>query len=180
MSDASRIKEILRRQFRIHVQEMVYTRQDRYYALAEQCESPIERLLLAPLMFIAPRCLHPRYSGPADFMEPARLYVQHKVAGYRVDFAYTVIPHKDVPIRLAIECDGHDYHASREQRENDAARDRALRGAGYEPVRFTGSQIHADPEKCAQDVADLVDRIYAGRIHDTVAANHNQDQDDAA
>lgn len=169
--DKARIKTMLRRQFRAHIAEMARAREDRYYALAELCESPIERLLLAPLMFIMPRCLHPAYDGPADPPGEARLFVQFPVAGYRLDFAYIVTPFKEAPIRLAIECDGHEFHASREDRERDAARQNDLRGHGFETLRFTGSQICADPEACAQSVSECVDRMYARRIIDTCDAS---------
>lgn len=161
-----RVKAILRRQFRATVMEMARAREDRYHDLAAMCESPIERLLLAPLMFIMPRCLFPAYGGPADPPGEARLFVQFPIAGYRLDFAYIVTPFKEAPIRLAIECDGQAFHAEQADRERDAARQNDLRGHGFETLRFTGSQIHADPEECAQQVSDTVDRIHAQRIHD--------------
>jgi very-short-patch-repair endonuclease len=173
MTDDPRIREILRRQFRIHMSELARAAEDRYWALSEECGSPIEKLLLAALMFIRPMCLHPRYHGPADAAPEARLHVQHKIAGYRVDFGYVVTPFREPPIKLAIECDGHDFHASKEQRGNDANRDAILTGEGYHPLRFTGTQIHADPEACAQMVADTVDRLYATRIHRDVETRYN-------
>jgi very-short-patch-repair endonuclease len=181
MTDDPRIRPILRRQFRIHVSELARAREDRYWAMAEKCESPIERLLLAPLMFIRPLCLHPRYEGPLDVAPEARLHVQHKVGPYRLDFAYIVRPagEREPPIRLAIEVDGHAFHSTREQREDDNSRHLDLKEYGYELIRFTGTQIHRDPERCAQDVSETVDRIYAARIHD-LAANHNSDDEDAA
>lgn len=176
-----RAKEILRRQFRIHMSESARARQDRYWALAERCESPIEQLLLAPLMFISPRCIHPRYDGPGDLPFEAKLHVQHQVGPYRLDFAYIVTPHKERegPIRIAIECDGQEHHSSREQRERDSARQNDLLGYGFTTLRYTGSQIHADPEAVVQEISDAVDRIYAKRIHD-LTANHNNNDEDAA
>lgn len=174
IDDKARIKAMLRRQFRAHIAEMARAREDRYHDLAELCESPIERLLLAPLMFIMPRCLHPAYGGPADPPGEARLFVQFPVAGYRLDFAYIVTPYKEAPIRLAIECDGQDFHASREDRERDAARQNDLRGHGFETLRFTGSQVYADPEACAQQIADTVDRMHAQRIKDACDARHRE------
>lgn len=169
-----RIQSILRRQTRAHVLEQARRRQDAYHDLAAQCESPIEQLLLAPLMFISPLCLAPRYGGPADLPHEARLHVQHKIAGYRVDFGYIVQPHREpIPIKIAIECDGHEFHASKEQRGDDAARGNILAGCGYTLLRFTGSQIHADPEACAQAVADTVDRLYSARTFQEVEARFN-------
>ncbi|MCX7359607.1 MAG: DUF559 domain-containing protein [Alphaproteobacteria bacterium] len=176
-----RIKDILRRQTRAHVIEIARRRQDAYWAAAEICESPIERLLLAPLMFISPLCLAPRYEGPLDLPSEARLHAQHRIAGYRADFAYIVKPFRDErTIRIAIECDGHDYHSTRDQREDDAARGNAIQGAGYTLMRFTGSQINQRPEGCAQDVADQVDRLYAQGIHEAVNANCSKSDDEDA
>lgn len=93
-------------------------------------DSPIElRLLLALRGFgIDP---HPQVS----------------VGRYRVDFLVGM---------LVIECDGHEFHASKEQRTHDAGRDRWLMSQGYRVVRFTGSEIFRDAVKCAQEVRDLV------------------------
>lgn len=179
MTDDPRIRQLLRQQFRIHLSEFARAREDRYWALAELCESSMEKLLLAPLMFIRPMCLHSRYEGPADVPPEARLHVQHKVGPYRLDFAYIVTPARETPIRLGIEVDGHAFHSTREQREDDNSRHRDLKEYGYELIRFTGTEINRDPERCALDVAETIDHIYAARIHDA-AANHNADDEDAA
>lgn len=171
-----RIRDILRRHTRAHVVELVRRRESAYYEMARLCESPNERLLLAPLMFIAPKCLAPRYEGPLDLSHEARLIPQHQVGKYRVDFAYIVKPYKaPFQIKIAIECDGHDYHASKEQRGNDAARGNDLVALGYTLMRFTGSQIHQRPEGCAQDVEEAVDRIFAEKIFQMSNANNNGD-----
>jgi len=176
-----RIRDILRRQTRAHLVEIVRRRESAYYELAEKCESPQERLLLAPLMFIRPRCLAPRYEGPLDLPQEARLYVQHPIAKYRADFAYIFKPHRQTfQIKLAIEVDGHEFHSSKEDRADDAARDRELAGEGFQVIRFTGSQVHQNPEGCAEQVEDTVDRMFQKRVFDAVHANHNSDDEDAA
>ncbi|GIK48011.1 MAG: hypothetical protein BroJett013_07080 [Alphaproteobacteria bacterium] len=161
----SRVKEIMRRQFRTQMHDQARRRQGVYEAMADLCDSPIERLLLAPLMFIQPKCLHPHSDWPLDPSKEHRLHVQHMVAGYRVDFAYIVTPYKEDPIRVVIECDGHNFHSSRDQRERDAEQGRRLLSAGWHLIRFTGSEIHADPEECADIVADTVDQLWFGRLN---------------
>jgi very-short-patch-repair endonuclease len=165
----SRIKEIMRRQFRTQMHDQARRRQGVYEAMADLCDSPIERLLLAPLMFIQPKCLHPHSDWPLDPSKEHKLHAQHMVAGYRIDFAYIVTPYRETPIRIAIECDGHDFHSSRDQRGRDADQGRALLAAGWHLVRFTGSQIHADPEECVQQIADVVDQLWFGRLHGDAA-----------
>lgn len=94
---------------------------------------------------------------------------QLEVCGrFRVDFA---LVHQRTPWlqdRLAVEIDGHDFHdRTKEQAAADRSRDRALLAAGYHPVRFTGSEVHADPAGCASEAIDvlisLVGRIEAYR-----------------
>jgi len=81
-------------------------------------------------------------------------------ASYRVDFALLVFDEK-----FAIELDGHDFHErTKEQARRDKSRDRALTMAGWKVLRFTGSEVYANPLsvvdqlEAAQDAA--VDRAY--------------------
>lgn len=70
---------------------------------------------------------------------------QEKHSRFRVDFIL-----KDA--RLIIELDGHDFHSTKEQLENDAIRQRYLTRAGYSVIRFTGREINKDPKKCVLEV----------------------------
>lgn len=72
---------------------------------------------------------------------------QVQIGNYRVDFLVD---------NLVIECDGHEYHASREQRGRDAQRDIKLQRMGYRVARFTGSQIHADAAACVSQALGLL------------------------
>jgi len=74
---------------------------------------------------------------------------QYKIGKYRLDFACP-------EVKLAIECDGHQYHSSREQRGYDADRDRFLLKEGWQVARFTGTQIHQDAAKCADDIWEII------------------------
>lgn len=49
---------------------------------------------------------------------------------------------------IIIECDGYDYHSSKEQMKYDYERENNLKLAGYNIIRFTGSQIYSSPENC--------------------------------
>lgn len=77
---------------------------------------------------------------------------------YRVDFfisdffAKTGIMTKLKTLRLKrpiiIECDGYDYHSTRQQKNSDTERENELKMLGYPVIRFTGSQIYKDPYLC--------------------------------
>lgn len=96
-----------------------------------ECESPIERRF-----FLA--CQN-------------RLSVipQYQIGNYRIDFA---LPEQ----RVAIELDGHEYHKTKEQRTNDASRERYLQKHGWQVIRFTGSEIYKDVQRCIQDVLEII------------------------
>lgn len=171
-----RIANLLRQCVDDHARDVALNAENTYHDLAANCESPIERLFLVPLMFIRPKVLAPRYEGPGDYEREARLYTQYAISGRRLDFAYIVRPLSEQwEIRLGIECDGHEFHASAEQRANDNDRTIELVGEdGFNVIRFTGAQIYSDPMGHAQKVADAVDGIYAANIQSGVNRTQGQ------
>jgi len=86
---------------------------------------------------------------------------QARIGKYRADFAlvrmfqgpYAHEDEFDGP--LIIECDGKAFHdANNEQLTRDRKRDRDMTLAGYQVLRFTGSELHRDPMACARQVWD--------------------------
>lgn len=67
---------------------------------------------------------------------------------YKVDFRLKY---------YVIEIDGHDYHKTKEQREYDYNRERYLQRHGYFVVRFTGTEVFLDADKCVHELADITD-----------------------
>jgi hypothetical protein len=59
--------------------------------------------------------------------------------------------------KIAIECDGHAYHSSKEQITRDNIRARKLTKAGWSVLRFSGSEIYADSQK---ELKGLVDEVF--------------------
>lgn len=100
-----------------------------------ECESPIEEQFYAKAKLLG-LVLVPQYEIISD---------GHK---FRADFA---IPSKDI----AIEIDGHEYHKTKEQRTSDAKRERALQKEGWQVIRFTGSEVFANCDKCVREVMVL-------------------------
>ena len=59
--------------------------------------------------------------------------------------------------KIIIECDGHEFHQkTKEQVKNDNEREYDLKMAGYEILRFSGSQIYNEPFKCAEDAYNYI------------------------
>jgi hypothetical protein len=115
-----------------------HIRQELQKIIPKPTESPIEKIFFDNAQHI-----------------PA-LSVQYEIGPYRVDFA---IPDQ----MIVIELDGHDYHKTKEQRTNDAKRERELKLLGWDVIRFTGSEIYQDVTKCVAQVLEIIDRRhYAG------------------
>ena len=65
---------------------------------------------------------------------------------------------------IAVELDGHDYHKTKEQRGRDAQRDRWFAARKLTTVRFTGSQVYADPEGCVKELLDVLLRCRGASV----------------
>lgn len=64
---------------------------------------------------------------------------------------------KNYNFKLAIECDGYEFHQkTKEQVQKDNEREYDLKMAGYEVLRFSGTQIFKDPLKCAKDTYNYI------------------------
>lgn len=58
-------------------------------------------------------------------------------------------------LRLAIECDGHDFHEkTKDQARRDKRRDRWFQTHGITVLRFAGSEIWESPASCVDQVHD--------------------------
>jgi very-short-patch-repair endonuclease len=126
------------------------------------CGSPIEQILLAPLVWVAygpEKKLVEIWDAAAYSAKPLNDVViapQYHIGKHRVDFAIFVNIIANEEIRIAIECDGHDHH---EKTKIQVARGNSrrcdLQIAGWRPLTFSGSQIWQDRNRCAGVVAEL-------------------------
>jgi len=110
--------------------------------------SPIEEKFEAALVSAARAAIDDTRMA-ADYFVAKR---QERIGRASVDFYCTYFD-----IKLAIECDGHDFHErTKEQASRDRARDRALQAEGIAVFRFTGSDIHWDADACAQECIEFL------------------------
>lgn len=137
--------------------------EERVRSHIDQCESPIEQLLLAAL-FVDHDCLEfdvifmgkcePNIRFSRD--ETIYVYQQAKVGEYRADFLIhdcSVPEEIQAPRWMVVECDGHDFHErTKEQARHDKKRDRFFQSLGFKVLRFTGSELWADAKQCAEEV----------------------------
>ena len=131
-------------------------------ATLARCESPIEReLAIALLMFMGLRRQTINWDSKERPTVDFALRAQHEVdtldGGYRIDLLVSLRTDRAV-YRLAVECDGHEFHEkTKEQAARDKRRERALVAAGYSVLRFTGSEIHRDSGGCAAEIIGLLE-----------------------
>lgn len=125
----------------------------------QACESPIEQLLALEMYrhFPVPvnHCLS---ESDYSYMVNPQSSVNIGPATYRVDFEVIFISTKyGVSAKLAIECDGHDFHEkTKAQAKRDKKRDRDLQRVGFDGVmHFTGSEIWSDAGRCAEEVWEM-------------------------
>jgi very-short-patch-repair endonuclease len=100
-------------------------------------ESAIEQMLAEQLI------------GPAQKWG-YEIIPQFKIENYRYDFAIKNTTTGRVV--AVVECDGRDFHSTPEQLENDARKDELARQHGFSMFRRTGSDIAANPVKCAEQI----------------------------
>ena len=82
---------------------------------------------------------------------------------YYLDFAFIadevegMISVKNPNYKLAIECDGHDFHErTKEQVAHDNEREYDLKMQGFDVLRFSGSQIYNHPFRCAAQTLEYI------------------------
>lgn len=82
-----------------------------------------------------------------------KLEPQYAVGKYHADF---LVWDTDI----LVECDGYDYHKTREQMASDYERERFFTMNGYRVIRFTGTEINNDPERCCREIIDVIEALY--------------------
>ena len=113
-------------------------------------QSPIEAMLLSCILILwgLERIDN---NGSTPFLAE-KIVPQYLEGNFKIDIAIIV----DKYIKLAIECDGHEFHEkTKEQAAHDKSRKRYLTSKGWAVIEFTGSEIHKNPFDCARQVRDL-------------------------
>lgn len=78
---------------------------------------------------------------------------EYPVIGYRIDLVV-----QGETARLAVECDGDQYHTL-DNWEEDQVRERQLRRAGWEFWRVTGSAFYRHKEKALDSLWKKLDEL---------------------
>jgi very-short-patch-repair endonuclease len=120
-------------------------------------DSPIERLFMIAFWLVGGDAGGVIYDyPPPGYTDPDWFFVkpQAPILNYRADFLIGLVEFPNAK-GVVVECDGHDYHErTKEQAAHDRKRDREMQSAGYKVFRFTGSELHRDAFKCAEEVVN--------------------------
>lgn len=74
-------------------------------------------------------------------------------------------------VKVVVECDGHEFHhKNKEQVTHDNEREYNLKVAGYDVIRFSGSQVHNNPLECAQKAYEYM----KAKITNALGENDNE------
>ena len=116
-------------------------------------ESPIERILYVAINHL----LHTQYGEYMYYITP-----QFEVpdSNYRVDFlVHMADPNWRINADVLVEVDGHQFHQkTKEQVARDKKRDRHLVRNFGKLITFTGSEVYANPNACAEEVMAILRR----------------------
>lgn len=148
----------------------------------ETIESPIEEKMLIALCDVSGWRVHRRTNCnlkymrkfAADRLASGEILIapQCWVGKYRMDFGVCAKSPGGYLRIIGVECDGHAYHSTPEQRARDAARDVAITEHGVLVKRFAGHEIHWNAEACAKlalgDLFDFQDWVPMNEATDLV------------
>ena len=81
-----------------------------------------------------------------------RPLMQRRQAGGRVDFIFE-------ELKLIVEVDGYESHRGKVAFQDDRARDRANKRAGYDTLRFTWADVTLTPKEVAADLELVAQRL---------------------
>lgn len=94
------------------------------------------------------------FSPSSLFFVPQAGLPHIKVNGKKVRVDALVFASHRPSLRVVIECDGFEWHGDKQSFTADRQRDRALKEAGYEVLRYSGPEIWADPAAMGWDLHD--------------------------
>jgi very-short-patch-repair endonuclease len=89
--------------------------------------------------------------------------MQYPVANHRIDMGLFFRTLKGDPVKVAVECDGKQFHEGLENERKDAIRDNKLRAAGFRVWRYPGWLLHHHAYVAANEIQHAANDIIMGR-----------------
>lgn len=112
-------------------------------------ESPIETMFGSKLaLALRPVCEELGWAFSVGELTDADMSLQPQYPLHRFRYDFAVLAKGQSRPLVLIECDGKEFHSTAEQQANDRLKDEAAIKAGIPLVRFTGSEINNDIDRC--------------------------------
>lgn len=99
-------------------------------------ESPVEQLFFAWWKYLRADKHH-------------ELLPQFQIGKYFVDFLID-------GTKIVVEIDGYWHEKTKEQVKKDRQRERAIEREGFHVVRFTGSEVYHEPQRCIGETIQMI------------------------
>lgn len=161
-------------------QRMQEEKEEAFYVAETYCETPIESLFFTALwmackfdgteidgiMYVEDKETLERLQSSGRYDTQLIVEFQQQLGDWRVDFIIHFFdagyPNRSQKwTRLIVETDGHDFHErTKAQAARDRKRDRLSQHQGLPVLRFTGSDLWADPWSCATEVIAWAQKTY--------------------
>ncbi|SDN11861.1 AAA domain-containing protein [Kriegella aquimaris] len=97
------------------------------------------------------------YEALTKHFDESKIIPQLQFAGFRIDIVYDT-EHIGLP-KIAIECDGAEYHSSQEAYLHDRHRQKILEGHGFVFHRIWSTNWWRNPQKETQKLVDFIRKI---------------------
>lgn len=117
-----------------------------------ECNSPIE-----VLFYFAYEIMECTYVDEfRDIIIQPQYEIQTGKKKYYADFFISIFGFNGYKNKLVVECDGYDYHSSKEQIKHDNERDYHIKSEGYDIIHFSGTEIYDNPFICVKKAIKLI------------------------
>jgi very-short-patch-repair endonuclease len=114
-------------------------------------ESPIETIFGAKLaLALRPVCEDLGWTFSVGAQPDADVTLQRQYPLHRFRYDFAILARGQSQPLVLIECDGKEFHSTEEQQANDRLKDEAALKAGLQLVRFSGSEINGDIDRCVR------------------------------
>lgn len=145
------------------MQEEMIKKKDAYWVFEvvgfcydDFCESPIEIIfnfavdIISTYEFGGKVWLEPQHG----ILDGNKEYIADFCFDTQGEFRSIYTPEHDY--KIIIECDGHNFHSTKQQIKHDNEKDLAFKKQGYDVLHFSGSQIFNEPWKCARETIEYI------------------------
>lgn len=123
-------------------------------AFDKTIKSPIEKIFITAFDY------YTSYDNKKKIYLFSQQEIKIKDKTYYPDFLFEYdeyVNNYNTDSKIIIECDGYEFHQkTKEQVQRDNEREYDLKMAGYEILRFSGTQIYKNPIKCAEDTYNYI------------------------